>query len=162
MNTGSGYGNATSALRLPMRLSPTSARRPSYLRRLDVQSGRLKSTRHRVENRLPYAWRSPPFRATIRHTAGGNAPSKVKDSRKGYAVHRLELTSEEMEALRPLVEEAAPRHGPVEDERFLDEASTYAQELPRRLRWFLNTSRVKEPSGVCVVSDYPARHRRRG
>lgn len=70
-------------------------------------------------------------------------------------MHRLELAHEDVEAIRPLLKEVAARHGSVEDEVFLDEASTYAQELPRRLRAFLNTFRVKEPSGICVISGYP-------
>lgn len=70
-------------------------------------------------------------------------------------MHRLELTDTEVAAVKPLLEEVASRHNSVEDEAFLDEASTYAQELPRRLRVFLNTFRVREPAGVCVVSGYP-------
>jgi len=70
-------------------------------------------------------------------------------------VHRLELTDEDVGAIRPLVKEIASHHGSVEDADFLDSASTYAQELPRRLRAFLNAFRLTEPSGVCLVSDYP-------
>jgi hypothetical protein len=53
------------------------------------------------------------------------------------------------------VNEVASRHGSVEEADFLDSASTYAQELPRRLRQFLNAFRLTEPSGVCVISGYP-------
>jgi hypothetical protein len=70
-------------------------------------------------------------------------------------VHRLELTDEEVGAILPLVNEVASRHGSVEEADFLDSASTYAQELPRRLRQFLNAFRLREPSGVCVISGYP-------
>jgi hypothetical protein len=70
-------------------------------------------------------------------------------------VHRLELTDEEVGAIRPLVKEVASRHGSVEEADFLDNASTYAQELPRRLRAFLNTFRLAEPWGVCLISGYP-------
>ncbi len=70
-------------------------------------------------------------------------------------MHRIELTGEEVEAIRPLVKEVACRHSSVEEADFLDGASTYAQELPRRIRRFLNTFRLMEPSGVCVVSGYP-------
>jgi hypothetical protein len=70
-------------------------------------------------------------------------------------VHRLELTDEEVGAILPLVKEVASRHGSVEKADFLDSASTYAQELPRRLRTFLNAFRLREPSGVCVISGYP-------
>lgn len=77
-------------------------------------------------------------------------------------MHRLELSYEDVEAIRPLVEEAASRHDSVEDQQFLDRASTYAQELPRRLREFLNTFRLREPSGICVVSGYPVEDSRIG
>ena len=70
-------------------------------------------------------------------------------------VHRFELTNEEVGATLPLVKEVASQHGSAEDPDFLDGASTYAQELPRRLRRFLNAFRLQEPSGVCVVSGYP-------
>ncbi|HZC02363.1 MAG TPA: TauD/TfdA family dioxygenase [Gammaproteobacteria bacterium] len=70
-------------------------------------------------------------------------------------MHRLEITEEEVGAILPLVNEVASRHGSVEKGDFLDSASTYAQELPRRLRAFLNAFRLTEPSGVCVISGYP-------
>jgi hypothetical protein len=70
-------------------------------------------------------------------------------------VHRLELTDEEIEAIRPLLREVASLYGSVEEADFLDNASTYAHELPRRLRAFLNTFRLAEPWGVCVISGYP-------
>jgi hypothetical protein len=70
-------------------------------------------------------------------------------------VRRLELTREELGGIRPLVREVAARYGSVEAADFLDNARTYAQELPRRLRAFLNAFRLKEPSGVCLISGYP-------
>ena len=70
-------------------------------------------------------------------------------------MHRLELTNEDLREIRALVEWVASRHCSVEEGEFLDQARTYAQELPRRLRVFLNTFRLTEPSGVCLVSGYP-------
>lgn len=70
-------------------------------------------------------------------------------------MHRLELTGDDMEKIKPLLAEVASRHDSVETLDFLDEASTYAQELPRGLRAFLNEFRVREPAGVCLVSGYP-------
>jgi hypothetical protein len=70
-------------------------------------------------------------------------------------VYRHELAEEELEAIRPLVKEVASRHGSVEEADFLGNARTYAQELPRRLRAFLNTFGLTEPSGVCLISGYP-------
>jgi hypothetical protein len=70
-------------------------------------------------------------------------------------MYRLELTNEDVGIILPLVKEVASRHGSVEEPDFLDNASTYAQELPRQLRLFLNAFRLKEPSGVCLISGYP-------
>jgi hypothetical protein len=70
-------------------------------------------------------------------------------------VHTLELTDGDIREIRSLVKEVASRHCSVEKADFLDNARTYAQELPRRLRAFLNTFKLTEPSGVCVVSGYP-------
>ncbi len=68
---------------------------------------------------------------------------------------KLELADEEVGAIQSLVKEVASQHGSVEEADFLGSASTYAQELPRRVRAFLNAFRLTEPSGVCVVSGYP-------
>jgi Fe(II)/alpha-ketoglutarate-dependent arginine beta-hydroxylase len=70
-------------------------------------------------------------------------------------VHRLALTEEELGEIRLLVREVASRHSSVEGADFLDSVSTYAHEMPRRLRVFLNTFRLTEPSGVCLISGYP-------
>jgi hypothetical protein len=70
-------------------------------------------------------------------------------------MHRIELADEELREIRSLVKEFASRHGSVEEVEFLDNVRTYAQELPRRLRASLNTFRLKEPSGVCLISGYP-------
>ncbi len=67
----------------------------------------------------------------------------------------FELTHEEVEEILPLVKEIASRHDSVEEADFLDSVITYAQELPRRIREFLNAFRLREPSGVCVISRYP-------
>ena len=69
-------------------------------------------------------------------------------------MQRFELHNEEVEAIRPLVREVASQHGSVEDPDFLVSASTYAQELPRRIRRFLNHFKLMEPSGVCVISGF--------
>jgi hypothetical protein len=70
-------------------------------------------------------------------------------------MHSHELADEELGVIRPLVEEVASTHASVEEAAFLDNVSTYAQELPRRLRAFLNAFRLAEPSGVCLISGYP-------
>jgi Fe(II)/alpha-ketoglutarate-dependent arginine beta-hydroxylase len=71
------------------------------------------------------------------------------------AYERLELADEEIRAIQPLVREVATRHSSVEETDFLNNSSIYAQELPKRLRAFLNTFRLTEPSGVCLISGYP-------
>ena len=70
-------------------------------------------------------------------------------------MHIFKLSEEDIAAIQPLLAEVASRHSSVEDVGFLDEARTYAQELPRRLRAFLNDFRIKEPSGMCIISGYP-------
>ncbi len=67
----------------------------------------------------------------------------------------FELTDEEVDEILLLVKEIASRHDSVEEADFLDSVSTYAQELPKRIREFLNAFRLREPSGVCVISRYP-------
>ena len=62
---------------------------------------------------------------------------------------------EEVGEIRPLVREVASLYDSVEENRFLGRVSIYAQELPRRLRVFLNDFRLTEPAGVCLVSGYP-------
>jgi hypothetical protein len=70
-------------------------------------------------------------------------------------VHRLALTEEELGVIRLLVREVVSRHSSVEGADFLDNNRTYAQELPRPLRSFLNAFRLREPSGVCLISGFP-------
>ena len=65
------------------------------------------------------------------------------------------MINEEVESIRPLVKEIASRHGSTEEADFLDTVTTYAQELPKRIRVFLNTFRLTEPSAVCLISGYP-------
>jgi hypothetical protein len=70
-------------------------------------------------------------------------------------MHKLALREEELGEIQLLVREVASRHGSVEETDFLNNVSTYAQEMPRRLRVFLNTFRLTEPSGVCLISGFP-------
>ncbi len=70
-------------------------------------------------------------------------------------MHRLELTDEEVGGIQPLVKEVASRPGSVEEADFLESATTYAQELPRRIRAFLSAFSLTEPSETCVISGYP-------
>jgi Taurine catabolism dioxygenase TauD, TfdA family len=70
-------------------------------------------------------------------------------------MHKIALREEELGEIQLLVREVASRHGSVEETDFLNNVSTYAQEMPRRLRVFLNAFRLREPSGVCLISGFP-------
>src|SRR5262245_39186357 len=69
---------------------------------------------------------------------------------------RLELSDGEIESIKSLIRDVAAEYDHVENIDFLRNACLYAQELPRRVRSFLNVFRLKEPpSGVCIISGYP-------
>jgi Fe(II)/alpha-ketoglutarate-dependent arginine beta-hydroxylase len=61
-----------------------------------------------------------------------------------------------LRATQALVAEVASQHRLAEDPDFLNNACVYAQELPRRVRAFLNDFRVMDPpAAACIVSGYP-------
>jgi enduracididine beta-hydroxylase len=66
-----------------------------------------------------------------------------------------ELAAKEILAVKALTAEVCRRFRSVEDEKFLTQALTCAQELPDGLREFLNTFRLTENSAACVISGYP-------
>lgn len=68
---------------------------------------------------------------------------------------QLVLLPDEVEDLRILVKGAASLYRSVEELDFLDRASTYAQELPRRLRSALNFFRITDSHALCKISGYP-------
>lgn len=70
-------------------------------------------------------------------------------------MYRIDLSDAEVRDARALVAQIAAEHGSVERAAFLCDAATYAQELPPRLRMFLNRFKLCEPSAVCVVAGYP-------
>ncbi|HKH35713.1 MAG TPA: guanitoxin biosynthesis L-enduracididine beta-hydroxylase GntD [Rubrobacter sp.] len=98
-------------------------------------------------------------KAAAYNHAGRTTENRIRsvspEGKERTIIHTFELTAEELMVIQPLVREVASRHRSVEDAGFLDNVSTDAQELPRRLRVFLNTFRLKEPSGVCLISGYP-------
>lgn len=67
---------------------------------------------------------------------------------------RIILTDKEVGSIKSLLQESASQFYSTEDPHFLREASVLAQELPRRLRSFINDFRLLEPSGYCVISGY--------
>jgi Fe(II)/alpha-ketoglutarate-dependent arginine beta-hydroxylase len=68
---------------------------------------------------------------------------------------RYELNPDDLITITSLAEDIACSCQSVEDEEFLGVAATYAQELPRGLRRFLNALRLAESSAACVISGYP-------
>ncbi len=78
-------------------------------------------------------------------------------------MHKIELTSGEVEAVHSLLSEVAARYDTVEDPGFQRDATVYAHELPRRLRQHLNDFKLLEPtSALCLVSGYPVDDERIG
>jgi len=65
------------------------------------------------------------------------------------------LTNEEIASIRSIVNEVKRIYNSVEDEKFLVAAATYAHDLPRRLRQFLHSFKMREADGLCLISGYP-------
>jgi enduracididine beta-hydroxylase len=69
-------------------------------------------------------------------------------------MYRVEITESQLTEIQMLANETAARYETVENGEFQREATTYAHELPRDIRTGINTFRLREPSGICVVSGY--------
>ncbi|WP_394437400.1 guanitoxin biosynthesis L-enduracididine beta-hydroxylase GntD [Streptomyces sp. SGAir0957] len=69
-------------------------------------------------------------------------------------MYRIDLTDADREAVEPLLAELLAER-PASDEELLDAVALRAQELPRGLRAQVNTFRLEEPSGGCVISGLP-------
>ncbi|MGH3761085.1 guanitoxin biosynthesis L-enduracididine beta-hydroxylase GntD [Actinophytocola sp.] len=72
-------------------------------------------------------------------------------------MHKLTLSRDESGDIQQLLGHLAERHRSVEDPELLDRAGVYLQDLPVRLRGFLEEFRLAEPSAVCLISGYPVR-----
>ncbi|HLX08762.1 MAG TPA: guanitoxin biosynthesis L-enduracididine beta-hydroxylase GntD [Thermoanaerobaculia bacterium] len=69
---------------------------------------------------------------------------------------RFVLAPAEVDQVRSLLDDIVLRFPSAESPEFLREATVCAQELPRRLRLFLNDFRLLEPEpGCCLVSGWP-------
>lgn len=69
---------------------------------------------------------------------------------------RLELLADDVGSIKAMMAELASRFDTAEDPVFLQDAPVYAQELPRRVREFLNVFRLREPDeALCTISGYP-------
>jgi len=70
-------------------------------------------------------------------------------------MREIQLGTAEVEAVLEVETELAVRYRSVADPEFLDEADTWAQELPRGLRRHLNEFRLRESAGLCLISGHP-------
>jgi len=71
-------------------------------------------------------------------------------------MERFVLNSDEVASLKKLIAEIAVRYDSVEDPAFLEEATVWAQEMPRRLRAALNHFRLAEPDAAhLIISGFP-------
>ena len=71
-------------------------------------------------------------------------------------MEEISLVTEELEAIQSIVRQMTSRYSSVEDPDFIRDISVNSQEIPRRLRIFLNDFRLMEPpSGICLVRGYP-------
>lgn len=67
---------------------------------------------------------------------------------------KVAMSSDEVSAIHTLLGEMRGRYTTVDDEEFLNMASIYAQELPRRLRSAMNHVRLAELP-VVIISGFP-------
>ncbi|MBN6889309.1 enduracididine beta-hydroxylase [Cytobacillus horneckiae] len=71
-------------------------------------------------------------------------------------MHIIELEPTEVELIKAVVNSLAEKYSNVEDESFLIEATTYAQEFPRRLRDEINRFRLLETgNGLFLIKGFP-------
>jgi Fe(II)/alpha-ketoglutarate-dependent arginine beta-hydroxylase len=77
-------------------------------------------------------------------------------------VARYAFSAEERAGVDRLLDELVGLFDSAEDPRFLDLAQTYAHELPRSLRVFLNRFRLAEREPACVISGYSVDDERLG
>lgn len=69
-------------------------------------------------------------------------------------MHRIKLSESEVNHITALVKEVANSYKDVESSDFLEIATVYAQELPRRLRVEANQFRLQESDGVLLIQGY--------
>jgi Fe(II)/alpha-ketoglutarate-dependent arginine beta-hydroxylase len=67
----------------------------------------------------------------------------------------LVLADADIRSIRSLLDEFARQYEAVEDPDFLKDCATYAQELPKSVRAFINDFRFSDPAwGTCIVSGH--------
>jgi L-asparagine oxygenase len=77
-------------------------------------------------------------------------------------MHKLTLAPDEIVSIERLVGDLAGRYRSIEDPELLDRAVLHRQELPERVRLFLEEFRRSEPSALCLISGYPIDFQRVG
>jgi enduracididine beta-hydroxylase len=71
-------------------------------------------------------------------------------------MEEISLGKEDIEVIQMIVRQMISQYASIEDADFIRNLSVYSQELPRRLRIFLNDFRLMEPaSAVCLIRGYP-------
>jgi Fe(II)/alpha-ketoglutarate-dependent arginine beta-hydroxylase len=71
-------------------------------------------------------------------------------------MNRLVMHDEEIRIVKGLLGEVIAQYSSVDDQNFLEEVPVIANEIPRRLRRFLNVFRQEDlPESACVVAGYP-------
>jgi Fe(II)/alpha-ketoglutarate-dependent arginine beta-hydroxylase len=75
---------------------------------------------------------------------------------------RIILSDDDIRSIHGLLNEIISQYRSAEESEFLCNVSTYAQELPRKLRCGVNRFRLAEDSAVLLVSGYPIDEERLG
>jgi Fe(II)/alpha-ketoglutarate-dependent arginine beta-hydroxylase len=79
------------------------------------------------------------------------------------ATQKLVLTDDEVTAIHDLLAELTRRHRSAEEAEFLNQATVFSHELPRRVRSAFNSFRLLEPSSAqLLVAGYPIDEERIG
>jgi Fe(II)/alpha-ketoglutarate-dependent arginine beta-hydroxylase len=69
---------------------------------------------------------------------------------------KLVLSRQEISDIQSLLKDIVSRYNSVEDRDFIKDSCLYAQELPWRIREFINDFRLIENNlGICIISGYP-------
>jgi Fe(II)/alpha-ketoglutarate-dependent arginine beta-hydroxylase len=66
-------------------------------------------------------------------------------------MHQLTLTSQDNEALFPMLTELATSYDTIESPELVRQAPLLARSLPTRLQEFMEDHRLREPSALCLV-----------
>ena len=152
-----GFGGPTAALAKGL------ARLSSLLREAAAEADRRFPPRSAPEPRTALHTARPRRNRTSRNSC----PDSVNRGKAEFLPHprriteqnmvnRYTLSGDEIRAIKALLAELTKRYRTAEDDELLKNASVYAHELPRPLRFFLNDFKCLEPeAGACVVSGYP-------